>query len=252
MKIRIIGYGRLAQSLVPNWIKNHDIVASSPNIQSHTKIHCIHENKQFLDANVIILCVKPQLIGTVLSEIGMHIPNHSVIISTAAGLSLKQIKGYLSSSIQVYRAMPNIAASIGKSATLLYGDSHSSLVESLFLEIGQIDWVDNDDILDLGTILAGSGPAYFYYFMQQLQKSIVDLGMPEDLAKKLILQTGLGATQLAQQASISLEALQQQVTSPKGTTAAAIDIFENAHLGEILQDGLNAAWQRVLKLRTEI
>lgn len=251
MKIRIIGFGRLAQSLVPNWKNNHQIIASSPNITEHKDIICTSQNASLLDVDVLILCVKPQLINCILNEIGNQLPKQCIVVSTAAGITLKQLQKSLPPSVKVYRAMPNIAASIGESATLLYGDTYSSLIEALFLEIGSIDWVNNDDILDMGTILAGSGPAYFFYIMQQFQNGITGLGMPEKLAKKLILQTCLGAAQLAKNSSISLEQLQQQVTSPKGTTAAAIQEFENNELGNILHKGLNAAWQRILELQSQ-
>ena len=249
MRIRMIGFGRLAQSLIPKWLPHHDIIASSPHIAQRTDIKCLQDNHLHLDCDVILLGVKPQLIPQVLSEIAPNLKNDSVVVSLAAGITLATLKTLIPKQAHVYRAMPNIAASVGLSATLLYGDKPHTPLHDLFLEIGSVDWVENDKLLDLGTILAGSGPAYFYYIMQHLQKGIVDLGMSEDLAKKILLQTNLGATILAQQSSQSLQALQAQVTSPKGTTAAAIAEFEHAQMGDILEKGLEAAWHRILELQ---
>jgi pyrroline-5-carboxylate reductase len=209
----------------------------------------VQDNHLYLDCDVILLGVKPQLITQVLADIAPNLTKDSIVVSLAAGITLATLKTLIPKQAHVYRAMPNIAASVGLSATLLYGDKPHTPLHDLFLEIGSVDWVENDKLLDLGTILAGSGPAYFYYIMQHLQKGIVDLGMPEDLAKKILLQTNLGATILAQQSSQSLQALQAQVTSPKGTTAAAIAEFEHAQMGDILEKGLEAAWHRILELQ---
>jgi pyrroline-5-carboxylate reductase len=248
MKIRMIGFGRLAQSLTPKWLHHHQIIASSPNIIQHPYIECVKDNLLHLDSDVILLGIKPQIISHILTEIASSLPKDSLVISLAAGIRLSTLKKLLPKHVHVYRAMPNIAASIGLSATLLYGDTPHAQIHELFSEIGSVDWVDNDTLLDLGTILAGSGPAYLYYMLQHLQKGIVDLGMPEDLAKKLLIQTNLGATMLAQQSNHSLQILQAQVTSPKGTTAAAIAQFEQEQMGNILVNGLKAAWHRILEL----
>ena len=258
MNIRFIGYGRLAKSLITKWQEQHHITVSTPNLKKDEKtlhqIICTNDNKALLEEqNLIVLAVKPKLIHQVLKEIADYIPKNSIIISLAAGITLESMEKHFP-NLRFIRAMPNIAAELGESATLLMknpklADSEHQQIASLFIELGTIDWVNDDNLLDLGTILAGSGPAYVFYLMHAFQESATKLGMPESISKKLTLQTFLGASLLAKHSSESLQTLQEQVTSPKGTTEAAIEIFNHYQLDSKLNDAIKAAWLRILELR---
>ena len=256
MHIRFIGYGRLAKSIITTWAKHHQITISSPRlsqglIASH--IQTTSDNTALLDtADIIVLAVKPKMIASVLKEIQPFLNPNTVIISLAAGLTLDRLKTLCPSHSKIIRAMPNIAAEVGRSTTLLLCPSSlQAIVEPLFLEIGAIHWVEQDDLLDIGTILAGSGPAYVFYLMRALQDIGITLGMPESLCKSLVQETFLGASVLSLEKTDSLHDLQQQVTSPQGTTAAAIHVLETQHVHESLKQAVLAAWQRIQELRNE-
>ncbi len=258
MNIRIIGYGRLAKTLVHIWKNQHQLVISSPTLQSSIEspnIVLTNDNSKMLEhQDFIILAVKPKLIKTILQEIIPSISPKTVIVSVAAGITLEALQIDIPNEHLIIRAMPNIAAEIGQSATLLLSNQtlkHEQLfkIESLFSELGLTAWVSNDDVLDLGTIICGSGPAYVFYIMKAFEDGIVEMGMPKNIAEQMVKQTFVGASLLSQQKKESLLQLQQQVTSPQGTTAAALDVFNQAKLPIQLHDALFAAWQRVLSLR---
>jgi pyrroline-5-carboxylate reductase len=258
LNIRVIGYGRLAKTLVHIWKTQHHLVISSPTLKDSIEspnMQLTHDNSKMLEnQDFIILAVKPNLIKTILQEMIPFISPKTVIVSVAAGITLDTIQTGIPKEYLIIRAMPNIAAEIGQSATLLL--SNQSLaqeqcqrIESVFSELGLIDWVSTDDILDLGTILCGSGPAYVFYIMKAFKDSIVEMGMPKTIAEQMVKQTFVGASLLSQHKTESLLELQQQVTSPHGTTAAALEIFNQAQLPVQLHDALFAAWQRVVSLR---
>lgn len=257
MNIRIIGYGRLAQQIVKTWATHHHLTISSPNIQK-TQDHTFKiadNNTLFLDdQDLIVLAVKPKIIDLVINEITPFLNEKTLIVSLAAGITLNHLKTSLPKNVNVIRAMPNIASGLGQSASLLLGKENLcsqqiNQLEMTFSQLGTIHWVSDDNQLDIGTILAGSGPAYVFYIMDALQQSAINLGLPESLAKQLVTQTFLGASMLAQLDHQSLNQLQEQVTSPKGTTASALAVFENKQLKKCLDEAINAAWQKVIKIR---
>jgi len=258
MNIRFIGYGNLAKSIIATWKKQHRITISTPNLapKIDQNLMFCEQNQAYLDQqDLIVLAVKPKLIHTILNEIEAFVLPNTIIISLAAGITLHDMENKFP-HLQIIRAMPNIAAEIGESATLilknpLISENNHQKIENLFLELGSVDWVLEDNILDLGTILAGSGPAYVFYLLRAFQESAESLGMPSNICKKIVLQTFLGATYLAKNSNDSLLNLQKQVTSPQGTTEAALKIFSDLHLDQSIQKALEAAWQRIQTLRDQ-
>lgn len=257
MNIRIIGFGRLAKNIVNTWKRMHQITVSSPNlIESHT-IGCqIADNNTHLltEQDMIVLAVKPKVIDLVIQEIRPFLEEKALIVSLAAGITLKHLKNALPKHVNIIRAMPNIAAGIGQSASLLLGketlqNSQVTLLENSFSQLGTIHWVTNDNQLDVGTVIAGSGPAYVFYIMDALQQSAVNLGLPEQIAQQLVEQTFLGASTIALKENLSLKQLQEQVTSPQGTTASALAVFERTQIATCLDEAIKAAWQKVLEIR---
>lgn len=260
MNIRIIGFGRLAKSLIPHWQDKHIINISSPSLTENTSYPSIKmhsSNLWALDSqDILILAVKPERIATVINELKPSLKPNSLIVSLAAGVTQEQLASWAPKHCKITRAMPNITAEVRGSFTLLrrhesLSEQNCHMIESLFKANGHIYWVDDDKLLDLGTIIAGSGPAYIYFFMRAFQKAAIDLGCSEDLAKEMVLQTFAGATKLALEKDISLDELQHQVTSPKGTTAAAIAIFEKQGLDKTIIAAIEHAWERVLSIRAE-
>jgi pyrroline-5-carboxylate reductase len=257
MNIRFIGYGRLAKSLIKKWQIEHQITVSAPRLtesDSTQSIKTTSNNQIFLDkADIVVLAVKPKVIPLVLHEIRNYLNPNSIVISLAAGITLNKLQKFCPNHEKIIRAMPNIAAEIGQSATLILSPIPlRQTIEPLFTQLGTVHWVEQDDLLDIGTILAGSGPAYVFYFMRTLQETGITLGMPEDLCRSIIQQTFLGATLLSLNKSDSLLELQHQVTSPQGTTAAALALLDEKHVDKSLEQAIQSAWKRILELRLEI
>jgi pyrroline-5-carboxylate reductase len=254
----MIGYGRLAKALAAQWVKTHRVIVSSP-----SQIHACLENgietrncnlKDLEEADVIVLAVKPAKMTEVISELSEVIAKDTLIISLAAGVTLSNLKNICPNHLAIIRAMPNINAQVQASATLLLKDNqlsqkHIQMAVMLFSSLGTIDWALNDDALDIGTILAGSGPAYVFYLMEAFQQSAMHLGMSEALAKKLIVQTFLGSAKLAHEKNICFQDFIAQVASPQGTTAAALEVMKSQEIPKSLDKAIQAAWQRVLSLR---
>lgn len=256
MNIRIIGYGRLAKAIIKPWLNLHQITVSAPNLKTskNLKLCTTSSNLDMLDhQDCLILAVKPQFILPILSSISSQLPATLPIISLAAGICLKDIQQQVPQNHLIARAMPNIAAELGLSPTLMYAEypEKFSAITALFATLGSVFWVDSDDLLDIGTILSGSGPAYIFYFMQSLSQAANRLGMPLPLAQQLIDQTVLGAVKLRLEKQLDLAELSAQVTSPQGTTAAALEVLEQGQFKPLIAQALHQAWQRLLDIRAK-
>ena len=261
MKIRIIGNGRLAKSLIHQWQNEHAIIVSAPSLKNET-IHkhlqtCTSNASHISDAKLIILAVKPALITTVLKEIYHRLSKDTLIISLAAAIDLDTLEKECPENVYITRVMPNIASEVKESASIALKNpnslsEHQNIIEELFLTCGTLDWVALEEHLDLATILASSGLAYVFYFMEALEESATAMGLPEHMSLKLVKQTFKGALGLSEQDIYSLKQRREQVTSPKGITASAINVFENEDLGQIITLALKAAWEKTQKIQTSL
>ena len=152
--------------------------------------------------------------------------------------------------------MPNTPALIGAGITGLYAGAdvkpaQRALADLILSSVGQTVWIDDEAQLDLITAVSGSGPGYVFYWMAAMQRSAVAQGLSEATARALVISTFSGASALAQQSAESLEVLRQQVTSKGGTTAAAIDHMENAHVASAIQSAIEAACARAREMGDE-
>ena len=156
----------------------------------------------------------------------------------------------------VVRTMPNRPALNGFGATGLYappsvGAAHRALAESIMAAVSATVWVEHESQMDTVTALSGSGPAYFFLFMEALEAAAHERGLPTDIAHKLTLETAFGAAQMARQSTESLAVLREQVTSKGGTTAAALDVLDAAGLRAIVAHAVAAADRRSAELAAE-
>lgn len=204
--------------------------------------------------STVVLSVKPQTLAAVLEEIAPSARPNSVIISIAAGKTTAFIRSFLPKNPLV-RAMPNTPALIGQGMTALYAapadKSAIPTAKILFDAVGKTVVVDDEAAMDAVTAVSGSGPAYFFLWMEHLIAAGAKLGLPETMAQELVLQTATGATQLAAKElenGKTLSELRQNVTSPGGTTAAALDVFAQRGLQEVVAQALQAAHQRSIAL----
>lgn len=204
--------------------------------------------------DVIILAVKPQSIKLVLTDLADHIRQEKqLIISIAAGVTTSQIEKHCGASLSVVRCMPNTPAMIGFGATGLFANKQVSTnqreeADSILKTLGINAWVDSEDKIDVITAISGSGPAYFFLFIEALQDISTELGLDENLSKKLVNQTAMGAAHLAQTEVNDIAGLRKKVTSPGGTTEAAIKAFESGGLKKLVKEAAVAAYKRSVKI----
>lgn len=202
-------------------------------------------------ARVLVLAVKPQVLPAVAGELsGVPRPADQLIMSVAAGISLASIARSLRSEAPMVRIMPNQPALIGEGMSAMFasaGVSEVQKAQALYIAeaTGRALWVSDEALMDAVTAISGSGPAYFYLLMELMEKSAVELGLPGDVAQALVRQTALGAARTAAASPApGLEALRASVTSPGGTTAAALSVLEQAGIADILRRALLAARDR--------
>ena len=201
-------------------------------------------------ADVIMLSVKPQVMAAVLDSIAGKLKEGVLVISIAAGVTTAAIKGKLG-DVQVIRVMPNTPALVGAGASGLYsaGASEQALKAAMDIcnSVGKAIVVGNEDLIDAVTAVSGSGPAYYFLLMEEMIKAGVKLGLTEENAKTLVLQTAKGAALLAESAQQTGEdpaVLRQKVTSPGGTTEAALKTMNDNGFGDIILKALTAARNR--------
>jgi pyrroline-5-carboxylate reductase len=205
-----------------------------------------------VDADVILVAVKPAYVVEVLKETSANLKAGALVISVAAGITTDSMEAAVSDSVAVVRSMPNTPAIVGRAVT---GISTGSRVSNdqletaleLFETVGRVVVLPEDQIDALSTI-SGSGPAYVYFFIEQLTKAAQNLGFGEDIAAMLVEETFAGATELLSVAEQSPEALRKQVTSPNGTTMQAVGVLEKANLDAIFTDALKAALARAKEI----
>lgn len=202
-------------------------------------------------ASGVLLAVKPQDAPTALRSISSSIGADG-LVSIVAGLTTTTIEGHLGHGSSVVRAMPNTPARVGKGVTALATGSHATkatrnLAEAVFSSVGPVVWLDESQ-LDAVTALSGSGPAYVFYLAEAMVDAAIELGIPSDVASTLAFATIEGAGAMLQQTGELPATLRQQVTSPGGTTAAAIEVFESGKARDLIADALRAARDRSKEL----
>jgi pyrroline-5-carboxylate reductase len=224
-------------------------------LEEEYRIHPVGGNAELAGrADVIVLSVKPQQMEAVLGEIAGHVRKGTLVISIAAGVRTEKILPKLPGA-QVIRVMPNTPAMAGAGATGIYSANadETSLLKTrqIFSAVGTAVVLESEDLLDAVTAVSGSGPAYFFYLMENMVKAGLELGLPERTASELVLQTALGAAMLAKQAAQrgeGPEELRHKVTSPGGTTHAAVTVFEEKGTAITIQAALRAACARSREL----
>lgn len=262
MKIGIIGYGNMAKALCSGFLRHpsYHLQIAAPSLQpGHPQPHChtyTNNVTAIQGAEIVILAVKPAQMRTVLMEIHSHLSPSVLVISVAAGLDMQWFSQYIPPHTPLVRAIPNLAAAYQQSATpLLANDwvtaSQKQVATELFQQCGHIAWIDQEKDLDTITALAGSGIAYLFAFTHAMSTAAITLGLSPDIANRFAVQTLAGAASLASLSEHSLPTLQQHVTSKGGTTAAALDVFKQHHLSNIVLTAMQAAVARSQTLRLE-
>ncbi|MDO8907883.1 MAG: pyrroline-5-carboxylate reductase [Pseudohongiella sp.] len=205
-------------------------------------------------ADVIVLAVKPQVMATVCEGLRSDIKNPGcLIISIAAGIPVASLQTWLGGSRAIVRCMPNTPALVGEGATGLFANTQCSaddiaLAGDILSAVGITCWLRSENDIDTVTALSGSGPAYFFLMMEAMEKAAIALGLDAGVARRLSIQTALGAGRLAATSDVAPDELRRQVTSPGGTTEQALLSFQRDGFERIVASAIEAAQQRAAQL----
>lgn len=268
LRIRFVGAGNMAASLIGGLLNKgltaSQISASDPGEEQRDYIRdkfriMVHadNNAHFGMPDIVVLAVKPQVMKTVLADVKDSIlTNDPLVISVAAGITTAQIERWLTPTLSVVRTMPNTPALIGQGAIGMFANGQvdqrqKRMTEQIMDAVGTAVWLDEETQVDAVTALSGSGPAYFFMFMEHLQAAAESLGLSARDAALLTKKTAVGAALLAERSDESLATLRERVTSPNGTTAAALEAFAQQHIDAIISQALQAANERSVTLSRE-
>lgn len=208
-------------------------------------------------ADVIVLAVKPQVMRAVCTGLDLaDRQSQPLVVSIAAGITIANLESWLGDACALVRCMPNTPALIGKGASGLYAGGNvtaqqKQMAENIMAAVGLSIWVDAESDIDTVTAVSGSGPAYFFLFMEAMGQAATDMGLSGELARQLVYQTALGASELAITSDDDIAELRRKVTSPGGTTEAAVNRFEAGELRKLVGDALKAARDRSVELADE-
>ena len=248
----------LIKSLLVSSINSEQICISDKSSEKAAEISSTYQVKVKSiteigkDCDVIFLAVKPQDLDTVLSELSQSLKKETLLISIAAGKTTKFIESKLAYANPVVRVMPNTPAQIGKGVSAISPgasatNDHLSLTKDLLSASGLVVEVAEEN-QDAVTALSGSGPAYFFNFIEAMIKAGVNLGLTEEIATQLAIGTITGSAAMLQESGIDAATLRKNVTSPNGTTAAALKVFSDSNLEKIVADAMAAAKKRAQEL----
>ncbi|MBN1803639.1 MAG: pyrroline-5-carboxylate reductase [Sedimentisphaerales bacterium] len=264
--IGFIGAGNMAEALVkgvinaelyaPGNIFVSDIRAERLKFlsENYHVVTCEGNSELATKVQAVVLSIKPQNMTDALESIKDSVGSDKIIISIAAGIKVSDIAAVLG-DIAIIRVMSNTPALIGQGASALFANEHAKTalekVVGIFSSCGKAVVVEDEDLIDAVTALSGSGPAYYFLLMEEMIKTGTRLGLPDDVAKDLVLQTAKGAGLLAVEADNNGESpavLRQKVTSPGGTTEAALAVFKEGKISELISAAINSAYERSKEL----
>lgn len=268
-KISFIGAGNMATSIIGGLIRG----GMAPSLLTATNLdkdllarlkaeHGIETRDDNLsavaDCDILFLSVKPQVLRKVCEEIREEVQRRRpLIISIAAGIEIRSIETWLGGNLAIVRCMPNTPALVGVGASGLYAnslvtDDQRAVAETIFQAIGLTVWVGAEHDLHAVTAVSGSGPAYFFLILEAMEAAGVRAGLTPETARRLSMQTMLGAATMALQSSDDPATLKRKVMSPGGTTERAIDSFEKDGLREIFDRAIAAAAKRSEELAQQL
>jgi len=202
------------------------------------------------ESDVLVLAVKPQQIDAVLAELQGITPD-CTIISIAAGIDSAHICASLGDDVSLVRVMPNTPCLVGEGMSVLFtkaGDVHHQRGEYVLAASGKTAWIDDEQLMHAVTAVSGSGPAYFFLLAELMQATGQGMGLTPELSKLLVNQTASGAAKMLVESGKSAELLRQQVTSPGGTTQAALETMFEGHFPDVVRNALTAAAKRSREL----
>jgi len=259
--IAFIGGGNMARSLIGGLVAagtpSGRISVSEPqpelrnSLQENFGINVYADNiSAAAGAQVIVLAVKPQVLQEVVVPLGTLVSEHqALLVSVAAGITAPSIERWAGGQPALVRVMPNTPALVGAGISALYANKNvdedqRKLAETIMSAVGKTVWIEDESLMDTVTAVSGSGPAYFFYVMQAINDAAVNNGLDVETARLLTLETALGAARLALESAEDPGTLQKRVTSPGGTTEAAINVLNSSGISDAFQNAVSAARAR--------
>ena len=263
LKILFIGCGKMGGAVLDGALKNGvlpknvRVVDTSDDILMRClskRVHCGKKADFFqkFSPDIVFIALKPHLVADMLKDVKPFTDNGALLLTIAAGKRIDGFKAALGENTPVVRAMPNTPACIGKGVTGAFAgaavtEEQKEKAASLLQTCGELIWMRTEDDLDAVTAVSGSGPAYVFYFVEQLAEAAKKAGLPNDVCMTLAKQTVCGAAALMDNSAETPAVLRQNVTTPGGTTAAALAVFEQS-LPDAMEKAVEAAKQRSREL----
>jgi len=266
-RIAFIGAGNMAASLIgglrAKGLEASQIRASDPGEQTRAKVAAEHGIQVFADnaeaiegVDVIVLAVKPQAMKAVCQALRPSLKPQQLVVSIAAGITCSSMNSWLGAQ-PIVRCMPNTPALLRQGVSGLYATAEVSAqqrqqAEALLSAVGIALWLDQEQQLDAVTAVSGSGPAYFFLLIEAMTAAGEQLGLPRETAAQLTLQTALGAAHMAVSSDVDAAELRRRVTSPAGTTEAAIKSFQAGGFEALVEKALGAAAHRSAEMAEQL
>lgn len=268
-KISFIGGGNMAQALISGLIgcgiQPNLITVADPNLSVREQLAAkglntvdptADANAAVIDADIVVLAVKPQVMKAVIGAFADALSSQ-LVISVAAGLSTELLSNMLNGYRNIVRAMPNTPAMIQMGATGLYGTDNISaeqkqLATAVMEASGLVMWVEDEAHMHAVTAVSGSAPAYMFYFIESMVDKGIALGLDTEQASALALQTMIGAAKMAMDSEDAPAELRRKVTSPNGTTQAAIESMQANEIGRQIGEAMQACYDRSQALSEEM
>ncbi|MGL5429557.1 MAG: pyrroline-5-carboxylate reductase [Vibrio sp.] len=263
--IAFIGAGNMAHAIIAGLIASGypatQIVASAPSLTRRQPLETQYGIRTTSDnlvaaqhADVVVLAVKPQLMAEVCKPLQSVDFSGKLVISIAAGISVQRLNQMLATELNVVRVMPNTPSLVNLGMSGLYAPDSVSQADKTFTtqlmqSVGEVCWVEKESAINSVIAAAGSAPAYFFLFMQAMQQEAMAQGFDQATARLLVQQSALGAAAMVKaNPDLSLDTLREQVTSKGGTTAQAIQTFNDHQLSEIVAKAMQAAVARAQEM----
>lgn len=269
LRIGFIGAGNMANSLIGGlladgfpadaiWVADIDREKLA-HLASRFGVHAASGNQEVVACcDLLVLAVKPQEIRRVAEEIAVVVKRYKpLIVSIAAGIREQDLERWLGGEAAIVRAMPNTPALVQSGATGIHANPFVSPeqrdhAESLLRAVGLTVWVEREALLDAVTAISGSGPAYFFFLMEVMEKAGCRFGLDANTARLLVEQTALGSAKLALEADVGPEELRCRVTSPGGTTERALAVLQQGGFEDLITRALEAACARSAELSARL
>jgi pyrroline-5-carboxylate reductase len=262
----LLGAGKMGQAMLDGWLarglkpKNITVIDPLPAkaVKALTRrgaaLNPKASPKAKADAAAIVIAVKPQSAPDAVPPLGLYVGKSTLVVSIMAGRTIHFLENALPPGVAIVRAMPNTPAAISRGITVAVPNEHVSarqrkLATDLLAAIGKVEWIEDEALMDAVTALSGSGPAYIFLLAEAMTKAGIAAGLPADLAARLARETVAGSGELLHRSELDAATLRQNVTSPGGTTAAALDVLMGpGGFDALLTEAIAAATKRSREL----